>query len=110
MFTRRTATVTISAPDAACACAITGCEEYLPLPMIRRERNARPAIVKAVSETKLAPTDKIDDLHFVAVAHDRVGERVAPDDVQVVFDGHAPRIDLQTREELVDRQRVFQRI
>ena len=40
-FTRRTATVTISVPDAACASAITACDGYLPVPTIRRDRKVR---------------------------------------------------------------------
>src|SRR5258707_12651375 len=43
-FTRRTATVTISAPEAACARAISGKLRYLPVPTIKRDRKARPAI------------------------------------------------------------------
>ena len=30
MFTRRTATVTMSAPEASCACTITAGDEYFP--------------------------------------------------------------------------------
>ena len=47
--TRRTATVTISAPEASCAATITSGEGYLPVPTMRRERNVRPAIVRGVS-------------------------------------------------------------
>src|SRR5688572_18193033 len=49
MFTRRTATVTISAPDASCACAITALEGYLPVPTMSRDRNVRPAMTKLES-------------------------------------------------------------
>ena len=49
MFTRRTATVTMSAPDASCACAITACDGYLPVPTMSRDENVRPAMVKGVS-------------------------------------------------------------
>ena len=38
MFTRRTATVIISAPEASCACTITAGDEYLPVPTKSRER------------------------------------------------------------------------
>jgi len=55
MFTRRTATVTISAPDAACACAITACDGYLPVPTIRRDLNVRPAIVNGMSVNAQLP-------------------------------------------------------
>ena len=46
MFTRRTATVIISAPDASCACTITAGDEYLPVPTKRRDENVLSAIVK----------------------------------------------------------------
>ena len=38
MFTRRTATVTISAPDASTAAAFCAKFLYLPVPTISRER------------------------------------------------------------------------
>jgi hypothetical protein len=40
MFTRRTATVTTSAPDASSACTMTAFELYFPVPTNRRERNS----------------------------------------------------------------------
>ena len=46
MLTRRTATVTMSAPDASWARCMTGNDEYLPVPTIRRDLNSRPAITK----------------------------------------------------------------
>ncbi len=49
MFTRRTATVTMSAPEASCACAMTACEGYFPVPTMRREVNVRPAMTNGVS-------------------------------------------------------------
>src|SRR5688572_30603336 len=49
MFTRRTATVTMSAPDASCARAMTACDGYLPVPMIRRDWNVRPAMTNGES-------------------------------------------------------------
>ena len=52
MFTRRTATVIISAPDASCAFTITDGDEYLPVPTIRRDVKVLPAMVK-VSMTVL---------------------------------------------------------
>src|SRR5687767_12415910 len=55
MFTRRTATVTMSAPEAACACAITACDEYFPVPTIRRDLNSRPAITNGVSAINSQP-------------------------------------------------------
>src|SRR5687767_15720708 len=82
MFTRRTATVTMSAPDASCARAMTACDAYLPVPMIRRDRNVRPAITNGVSVIQqsqiphpdhqsssiddLPTADEVDDLHLIA--------------------------------------------
>src|ERR1700732_4182490 len=43
-FTRRTATVTMSAPEAAWARAISWKLRYFPVPTMRRERKARPTI------------------------------------------------------------------
>ena len=48
MFTRRTATVIISAPDASCAFTITAGDEYLPVPTRRRDENVLPAIVEGI--------------------------------------------------------------
>src|SRR3990172_520286 len=46
-LTRRTATVTISAPEASCACTISCGVRYFPVPTISRERKRRPAITSA---------------------------------------------------------------
>src|SRR5690348_7906129 len=46
-FTRRTATVTMSAPEAACARAISGKLRYFPVPTISRDLNARPAMIRS---------------------------------------------------------------
>src|SRR5882762_5516680 len=46
-LTRRTATVTMSAPEAACARAISCKLRYFPVPTISRERNPRPAITNS---------------------------------------------------------------
>jgi hypothetical protein len=46
MLTRRTATVTISAPDASTAAAFCSKLLYLPVPTISREVKVRPATVQ----------------------------------------------------------------
>ncbi len=46
MFTRRTATVTISAPDASSAAAFCAKLLYLPVPTMRRDVKVRPATVQ----------------------------------------------------------------
>ncbi len=53
MFTRRTATVTMSAPDAVWQSRITWCDGYLPVPTMSRDRKVRPAMTKGVSVTML---------------------------------------------------------
>src|SRR5947207_287056 len=65
MLTRRTATVTISAPEASCACTITALEGYLPVPTMRRDVKVRPARTKA--SIALASTHEVHDLDLVAV-------------------------------------------
>src|ERR1700692_2346661 len=44
-FTRRTATVTMSAPLASSARAVSWKDLYFPVPSIRRDRKERPAIM-----------------------------------------------------------------
>src|SRR6266576_3875631 len=44
-FTRRTATVTISAPLASSARAVSWKDLYFPVPTMRRERKERPAMI-----------------------------------------------------------------
>src|SRR5688572_2423553 len=106
MFTRRTATVTMSAPEAACAWAMTGCDGYLPVPAIRRDANVRPAITRGVSITSVLPSaDEIDDLDAVPLADDNLGEALPLDDEEVVLDGHPPGIDVEPSQQGGDRQR-----
>src|SRR3954447_24470714 len=91
MLTRRTATVTISAPEASCACTITALEGYLPVPTIRRDVKVRPARTKA--SIGLASTHEVHDLDFVAVVHDFAVIVRAADDHEVALDRHLPRVD-----------------
>src|SRR5712671_6371009 len=114
MFTRRTATVIISAPEASCAWTMTAGEEYLPVPTIRRDENVLSAIVNkstgstlppslaaaAIRELRrtsspqsairnfrnaLAAADEVDDLDLVAFTHHGRGERVPLQHQQVVL-------------------------
>src|SRR4029079_14047222 len=86
MFTRRTATVIISAPDASCACTMTAGDEDLPVPTISRDVNVLSAIVN-LSTVALPSADEIDDFHLIAVAYQRRIVGGAPDDDEVVLDG-----------------------
>src|SRR6266550_6100355 len=56
--TRRTATVTISAPDASMASIICAFDAYLPVPTMRRERNSRPAITNGCGSVTVAGEGK----------------------------------------------------
>src|SRR5689334_3319295 len=99
MFTRRTATVTISAPEASWARTITGYDGYLPVPTMSREVNVRSAMTSgSVSVTGVllaAAADEVHDLHFVLVLDARGLVGPAPDDDLVVLDSDAARIDAQ---------------
>src|SRR5688572_6809975 len=108
MFTRRTATVTMSVPDTSCTCRITACEGYLPVPTMSRERNVRPAMTKGVSMLELAAADGVHDLHAVAFPHHRRLERASLDDLEVVLDGHASRIDVEPGQQIQHRHGPFQ--
>ena len=114
IFTRRTATVTMSAPEASCACAMTVCDGYLPVPTISLDLNVRPAMVKGVSAIATAclsclpAADEVHDLNAVAVADERGGEGVALENHEIVLDGDAPRINLELLEQFVHRQRLVE--
>src|SRR6185312_13308637 len=64
--TRRTATVTISAPEASIASLVSGPSLYFPVPTINRDPNVRPAITNSLmlpsyrfsSEAKASSTRK----------------------------------------------------
>src|SRR5262245_37195233 len=118
MFTRRTATVTMSAPEASCACAITGNDEYFPVPTMSRDLNVRAAMTNGVSvnsqrphspitnrqsttnhqskiaihQCSLATTNEIHDLDRVAFTDDDLGKPTALDDVLIVLDRNPARI------------------
>src|SRR3989442_3735202 len=70
MLTRRTATVTTSAPDASMAFWVSTKSLYLPVPTQSRERNSMPAIVNRSSFMLcvLSTADEPDDFHAVPVA------------------------------------------
>jgi hypothetical protein len=104
MFTRLTATVIISAPDASWAFTITAGEVYLPVPTISREPNDLPAMTR-VSITS-STTDEIYNLDTVAVVDDGVDVRRSLEDLKVVLHRHAARIDFEPAEQLDDRQRT----
>src|SRR6266487_2853780 len=96
MLTRRTATVTTSAPDASMTFCVSTKSLYLPVPTHRRDRNSIPAIVNVSSfMSGLLPSpDETDDLEAVAVAEARRFKRAAVHDGQVQFHCHAIALNL----------------
>jgi len=105
MFTRRTATVIISAPDAWWAWTITAGDEYLPVPTISRDVNVLSAIVNV---STASPTDKIHDLDRIALLNDDAIEGIAFEHDEIVLHRDAPRVDLQLREQCAHRERLAQ--
>src|SRR5687767_15597173 len=91
MLTRRTATVTISAPDASTAAAFSSKLLYLPVPTISREVKLRPATLQ-LSGTS-TPSDEMDDLEPVAVHDRRRIQRRSGDDGEVALHRHPRRVD-----------------
>src|SRR4051812_2295530 len=104
MFTRRMATVIISAPDASCAFTITAGDEYLPVPTMRRDENDLSAMVRRStgspssresqipnpkSRIASSASDEVDDLDLVALADDGCGEGLAFEHDEVVLDRDA---------------------
>src|SRR6266478_9927819 len=65
MLTRRTATVTISAPDTSIARLVSLKSLYFPVPTISRERYLLPAMSRK-SSTNLSSADEVDNLQRVA--------------------------------------------
>jgi hypothetical protein len=57
-FTRRSATVTISVPEAASAAAMVAKSWYLPVPRMRRERKLRPATTSGA--TSRGPEEAVE--------------------------------------------------
>ena len=112
-FTRLTATVTMSAPEARCASAITRWDGYFPVPTMRRERKVLSAMVRrsvAISVLSvlsvalvvrvvgaLASADEVHDLYFIPLAHDDRLVFVALDDDEIVLDRDQAGVNLSGR-------------
>src|SRR2546430_7187330 len=113
--TRRTATVTTSAPDTSMASIICAFDAYLPVPTIRRERNSRPAIangcgsvivageIRSACAMLSASAHEVDDLELVVRCKLHHGEgRAVTQNGSVALDDDCPRVELQRREEISD--------
>src|SRR5271168_2578811 len=77
IFTRRTATVTISAPLSSTAALVSAKSRYLPVPTISRDLNFLPPNSNEVSciflpcASRSSAADEVDYLDMVAHPHDR---------------------------------------
>src|SRR3990167_8022818 len=94
-FTRRSATVTISAPAASAAAAFWAESLYFPVPTIRREVNVRPATVQVscpCCEPSISTaSDELHDLDPVAVDDRGLLIGRSGHDLQVPLDGDLDR-------------------
>src|SRR5690348_2030186 len=111
--TRRTATVTTSAPDASMARIISSLERYLPVPTSRRERNTRPPMVRGTSVTTYAavvigspPTDGVHQLDGGARGVADVAQGGPAHDAAIVLHHHGARVELQRGQQLQQRRAV----
>src|ERR1041384_3668215 len=86
--TRRSATVTISAPEAARASRVWSLEAYLPVPTMMRERKLRaPRVQVSVVSGISASSHEGYDFEPVTGGELGVGVASARDDLAVAFDG-----------------------
>ena len=100
MFTRRTATVTISAPDASTAAAFSSKFLYLPVPTISRERERAagngPVIgLDVLLRGHSTPSDEMHDLERVAVFDRHLIQNLSRDDLKVALDRDLARVEPQ---------------
>src|ERR1044071_126743 len=105
MLTRRTATVTISAPETSMASLVSAKFLYFPVPTMSRERYRVPAKVKKSS--MLASADKMNDFQRVAFIEARRGVNFSRDDASVQLDNDTRRTNLEFVEETAKGQTVF---
>src|SRR5262245_15924132 len=106
-FTRRTATVTISAPAASMERTMLSLSRYLPVPRIRRERNVRPAMTSGWSCTSVSTvvvistaSNKMHELEHITTLHGHAGEFSSVQDCAVVLDHYQLRIELQLGQQI----------
>src|SRR6266702_2365057 len=96
MLTRRTATVTTSAPEASIAFWVSTKSLYLPVPTHRRDRNSTPAMVNLSSFMRLlASADKPDDLDSISISKSRPFKCAAVYNIQIHLNRHPIASNLQ---------------
>src|SRR3989338_8337004 len=101
MLTRRTATVTTSAPDASMAFCVSMKSLYFPVPTQRRERKSMPAIVNrsALIVVVPPPADKADDFHLVTVPQRGSRKHPAVHDFEIQLHGDPLGLNAQIGQE-----------
>src|SRR5437763_12000517 len=100
MLTRRTATVTTSAPEASIAFWVSTKSLYLPVPTHRRDRNSTPAMVNLSSFMRcLASADKPDDLDSISISKRRPLKGATVYNLQIHLHRHSITSNLQLRQE-----------
>src|SRR5271154_1614155 len=116
IFTRRTATVTISAPLSSTAALVSAKSRYLPVPTISRDLNFLPPNSNKVScifsalRVALSAADEVDYLDLVAGPHNGrvvIGLR---HNLAIDLDRHAPATHLELLEQRVQRRVAVERI
>src|SRR2546428_7760407 len=108
MLTRRTATVTTSAPDASMAFWVSTKSWYLPVPSQSGERTSMPAIVSRSSCMRcvLPTADEPDDFHAVPVAQRCAREGLTVHHREVQLHGDSFGGNAQVGQERSDRVSV----
>src|SRR5687768_551991 len=95
--TRRSATVTISAPEAARAARVSSSDLYLPVPTISREVSVRsPSFQESVIS---ASSDEGHDLEPITVGEEGGRMLGTWDDLEVALDGDALVAEAELAEE-----------
>src|SRR5437867_387513 len=109
-LTRRTATVTISAPDSSWACRMTSSDPYFPVPTIRRDENSLPPITSDVSMAILlsprTATHRPNHLDAVPILEPDGLELVAARDLAVHGHGGELALHAEAGEEAVDAEAI----
>src|SRR5688572_18940615 len=103
--TRRSATVTISAPDAASAARVSSSEAYLPVPTMMRDESVRPARVQVSFIS--ASSDEGDELETITCEDHRRRVIRPRDDLAIALDGNSAIAEPQLSEQYGYGRAVF---
>src|ERR1700722_15675420 len=116
MFTRRTATVTISAPLSSTAALVSAKSRYLPVPTISRDLNFFPpnsngvSCISTLMRRRLSASHEVDYLDMVARPYNRRVIAGLGHDLPIDLDRHAPAARVQTLEQRDQRRVAVERV